>query len=77
MYAFSQKTIWSSRIDAGSEGRVFIDTGVTWIISENWATRLYASSKFFDYENGKQGDADWYMYDASESGVGLSISYLF
>jgi hypothetical protein len=77
MYAFSQKTIWSSRIDAGSEGRVFIDTGVTWIFSENWATRLYASSKFFDYENGKQGDADWYMYDASESGVGLSISYLF
>lgn len=76
-YAINSTTIWSSRVDVGSEGRRFFNTGVTWILTENWSTRLYASATQYDYEEGSEGDDDWYMYDATESGFGLGVAYMF
>jgi len=76
-YPISPTMIWSSRADVGSEGRAFIDTGITWVLSKSWTTRLYASATQYDYESGSRGSSDWYKYDATESGVGLSAAYMF
>jgi len=76
-YPISPTMIWTSRADVGSEGRAFIDTGITWVLSKSWTTRLYASATQYDYESGSRGSSDWYKYDATESGVGLSAAYMF
>jgi len=76
-YMINPKMIWSSRVDAGTEGRLFVNAGVTWLCSDRWATRLYASSLKVDFEEGHRGDKDWYLYDATENGAGLSLTYMF
>lgn len=78
--AFSKTMLWHTSVDIGagdSEGSTTFNTGVTWLFSPSWATTLYAKHYSVEYENGSAGDEDWYLYDASEFGAGLGITYLW
>jgi hypothetical protein len=69
---------WNNRVDAGfggSEGTFSGSTGLTWAFAEHWAGQLFASFMAVEYENGKMGDTDWYLYDANEASAGIKILY--
>jgi hypothetical protein len=73
---FTEKWIWSNRFDAGyggSEGTYNAYTGLTWRFYKYLSTTLYGRYTAVEFENGDKGDTDWYLYDADEYGVGLSI----
>ncbi len=77
-YGFNKEWSWSSQLDIGGGGSdftYFANTGVNWSFAENWTTRLYGQILALDYEDGSKGDADWYLYDAKEFGIGLGINY--
>ena len=77
---FSKTVVWNTKVDIGagdSEGSTTFNTGVTWLFSPSWATTLYAKHYSVEYENGSEGDEDWYLYDSSEFGAGLGITYLW
>ncbi len=79
-YALSDTVAWTSRVDygvMGSEGTLFVDTGITWRFRDAWSARFYASSLAHDYEEGDPGDSDYYVYDVDEFGAGISILYHF
>ncbi|MBV1929779.1 MAG: DUF481 domain-containing protein [Gammaproteobacteria bacterium] len=71
---------WKTKVDIGAGGSdlsTTINTALAWNFSESWVTSLYGNYYSVDYENGNEGDSDWYEYDADEFGVGLSITYLW
>jgi len=73
--ALSKKIGWSTSFDAGfggSNGTYKLATGISWRVWKFLALRPNAFYTAIDFENGEKGDADWYMYDANEFGVGLS-----
>jgi hypothetical protein len=70
--------IWGSTAEAafgGSDGSYRLNTGVLYMFAEQWAARLYGDFHAIDFENGSRGDSDWYLYDADEFGLGLSVLY--
>lgn len=72
--------VWKTRADIGAGGSdlsTTINSGIAWNFSESWVTSLYGNYYSVDYENGSEGDSDWYQYDADEFGMGLSITYLW
>lgn len=72
------KWTWMSRLNAGfggSEGSYFAQTGLTWQINPSWSASATAKYMKVEFENGRQGDADWYLYDAEETSLGLSVLY--
>ena len=74
----SDNWTWNTRGDAGfggSEGVYSASTGVTWRFLENWSATLSAKYAAVEFENGNQGDADWYLYDVDETTMGLAILY--
>ena len=69
---------WISRVNAGfggSDSAFFVQTGVTWRFHKNWSTALNAKYLKVKFENGSQGQSDWYFYDAKEKSLGLSVLY--
>jgi hypothetical protein len=76
----AEKWVWNNRVDAGfggSEGTYSGSTGVTWRVYKGFSSTLYGKYTAVEYENGNKGEADWYLYDADEFGVGLAILYNF
>lgn len=74
--ALAKKWSWDSLLNAGfggSEGSYTVQTGIGWHFAKHWATSLYGKFASVEYENGTPGDSDWYLYDADEFGVGLSV----
>jgi hypothetical protein len=74
----AQKWTWNTRFNAGyggSEGTYFASTGVTWRFLNNWSTSLIGRYSAVEYENGSEGNSDWYYYDAEESALSLNILY--
>ena len=74
--ALSKKIGWSTSFDAGfggSNGTYKVATGISWRVWKFLALRPFAFYTAIDFENGEKGDADWYMYDANEFGVGFSF----
>ena len=79
-YKISNETAWNTQLDAGfggSDGTYHVNTGIAWKFADSWSTNFYGDYIQHDYENGARGDADWYLYDLAEFGVGIGISYHF
>jgi len=75
---FADTWSWNSRANAGfggSDGTYLVSTGVTWRFHKHWSTSLTGKFDSVDYENGSQGESDWYYYDANESSLGLNILF--
>lgn len=71
-------TMWTTKADiggGGSDGSATFNTGVAWQFSQNWVASLYGNYYTVDFKEGSKGDADYYMYDASEFGVGAGILF--
>ncbi len=76
----SDKWSWNTRVDAGfggSEGTVGFNTGASWRFADSWAASFYGKYTAQDFENGTKGDADWYLYDVDEFGVGATVLGLY
>ena len=72
--------MWNNRITAGfggSEGTYMGQTGITWIFYKGWSSTLYGNYTAVEFENGDEGDSDWYLYDIDEFGIGLGFLYNF
>lgn len=79
-YAISPTLVWSSQVDygvGGSEGTTHASTGISKVFGENWLVRGYVDVKEIEFENGNRGDADWFLYDATETKLGVAFMYLF
>jgi hypothetical protein len=71
---------WDSRLNAGyggSEGTYQALTGLTWRFHKNWSTNIFGKYTAVEFENGTRGNADWYLYDVDEYGLGLGILFHF
>ncbi len=74
--AFAKKWSWDSLLNGGlggSEGSYTFQTGIGWHFAKHWSASLYGKLAAVEYENGRPGDSDWYLYDVDEFGVGLSV----
>lgn len=74
----AEKWSWNNRLEAGyggSDGSYLAKTGISWMFAEHWSTSLYAQYYAVDFENGDEGDSDWYLYDVDEFGWGLNVMY--
>ena len=49
--------------------------GAEWLYKKSWSTNLTAKYQAIEFENGSEGDSDWYLYDADESGVSIGFLY--
>ncbi len=79
-HPISKTWIWNTRADVSfgdSDGGFFVDTGATWHFADSWSAKFYGSYLKHNYENGTRGDADWYLYDAAEFGVGANIIFRY
>lgn len=77
---FAEKWLWKNKMNGGfggSEGTYFLSSGVTWRFHPRWSTEVYGDYTAIDYENGKKGDTDWYVYDVDEFIWGLNILFHF
>lgn len=75
---FAKEWSWNSRLNAGfggSDGTYLVSTGVVWRFHPNWTTGLNGQYKSVKYETGDQGEGEWYLYDADESSLAISIAY--
>jgi hypothetical protein len=79
-YAFSPKWSWSLSADGGfggSEGSFTGKTSITWKPHPHWSFSPNATFSSTEYENGEEGDTDWYLYDMDQTQFGLSFLYHF
>jgi hypothetical protein len=79
-YAFSPTTSWSTQVDVSSgdsEGTSHFNTGINWIYGENWVFRASVDVKQIEFQQGDPGDSDYFLYDADETKLGGSFSYVF
>ena len=79
-HAFSKTTSWSTQVDVSagdSEGTSHFNTGVNWVYSKNWVFGASIDLKSIEFEQGKPGDSDYFLYDADETKVGANFLYLF
>lgn len=79
-YALNEKWFWSSALEAGfggSEGSFGANTGLTWRFGMKWSASAVLSWSAAEYEEGEEGDADYYLYDATMTKLGLGIMYHF
>ncbi|MCK5505523.1 MAG: hypothetical protein KAJ10_10190 [Thermodesulfovibrionia bacterium] len=75
---FTKELIWNTSGNAGfggSEGTYMGQTGLTWIFYKGFSSTLYGMYTAVEFENGDEGDSDWYLYDVDEFGLGLSFAY--
>lgn len=78
--ALAPKVHWSTSLDAGfggSEGTFHVGTGVQWRFWKHMSIGPNFNFMALDYENGDPQDSDWYKYDASEFGAGISFLFHF
>ena len=71
---------WITKADiggGGSESSTTFNTGVAWRFHEHWTTAFYGQYYSVEFENEDKADADWYLYDADEFGVGIGITFTF
>ena len=76
----ASKLSWSTRVDAGfggSNGSFYGFSGVSWRIVRHFSFGPFGSFFKNDFENGTEGDPDWYLYDTNEFGVGISVMFHF
>ena len=76
--SLAEKWTWNNRFNAGfggSEGTYQAMTGISWRFLERWSATLYGKYMAVEYENGDEGDTDWYLYDVDEFGAGLSVLF--
>lgn len=69
---------WNTRLNAGfggSDGTYTVQTGFTWRFHRSWSAGAAAKYTKVKFENGHEGDSDWYLYDAKESNIGLNVLY--
>ena len=69
---------WSTRVIAGfggSDGTYTVQTGFNWRFHKSWSAGAAAKYTKVKFENGHEGDSDWYLYDAEESSIGLNVLY--
>jgi hypothetical protein len=79
-YALSPKVNWVAGGDAGfggSNGTFAFATSLSYKVAKHWSLGPNFTFTAVDYENGEVGDADWYLYDASEFGAGIGLMYHF
>jgi hypothetical protein len=79
-HIMSKEWLWNTRFDAGfggSEGTYLFNTGATWIFAESWMATFFGKYVAVDFENGSRGNADWYLYDVDEFGIGATVLYVF
>jgi hypothetical protein len=79
-YAFAPKWLLSASLDGGfggSEGTVNFSAGLSWRFWKYMSAGPMFSYKAVEFENGEKGDADWYLYDVDEFGVGASFLFHF
>ena len=72
--------VWSSRVDVGYsdvDTAYHINSGVNWQFADSWSARFYGDYLKYDYEDGNEGDAGWYLYDTAEYGAGATINFNF
>jgi hypothetical protein len=77
-FQLSKKWSWNNRVTAGyggSEGTYSAQTGVTWRFHKHWSTSLLGKYTAVKFEEGNRGDANWYLYDVDEFGLGLNILF--
>jgi hypothetical protein len=75
---FAQTWTWTTRLNAGfggSEGTYLASTGVTWRFLKHWSLGLTGKYAAVEFENGSEGDSDWYLADADESTLSLNVLY--
>ncbi len=71
---------WDNRLNAGyggSDGTYQAYSGLTWRFHKNWSTNFFGKYTAVEFENGTKGNADWYLYDVDEFGLGLGILFHF
>ena len=76
----SQQWMWTTRLNAaggGSDGTYLAQTGANYAINKNWTVGVVGKYMKVKFEDGNRGEPDWYLYDADESSVGLSVLYNF
>ncbi|MGB0344392.1 MAG: hypothetical protein ACPGGJ_03265 [Coraliomargarita sp.] len=79
-YMLGQKWLWTSALEGGfggSEGSFGASSGLTWKFGQHWSASAILSVTAAEYEEGDSGDADYYLYDANETKLGLGIMYHF
>ena len=72
----SRKVRWNTRADVGfggSNGTFAVATALTWTPLRWLTLSPNAFLKAIDFENGEEGDTDWYLYDTNEFGWGLAF----
>lgn len=73
---FTDKWIWTNKFNAGfggSEETYFFSTDIAWWIRRYFSTSLYGQYMSVEFENGNEGDSDWYRYDVGELGAGINL----
>jgi hypothetical protein len=71
---------WKTYIDLGggdSEGSYTVYSAFSWNFAKSWVASFYGRYYAVEYENEKEGDANWYLYDSAEFGLGLGILFLW
>jgi len=58
-----------------SEGGYTAKTGFNWAINKTWSTSFSVKAQAVDYENGDEGDADWYHYDVDQTSAAIGFLY--
>ena len=79
-YMLGQKWLWTSALEGGfggSEGSFGASSGLTWKFGQHWSASAILSMTAAEYEDGDSGNADYYLYDANETKLGLGIMYHF
>jgi hypothetical protein len=78
-YNLSSKWIWSASSDGGfggsDDGSFSLLTGIGWRAMKHFTFSINYRYSTVSYENDFQGDPEWFLYDADESGAGIGIMY--
>ncbi len=76
----ASKLSWTTRTDAGfggSNGSFSASSGVSWRALRHVSFGPQVSFLSSDFENGTEGDAAWYLYDANEFAIGVAVAFHF
>jgi hypothetical protein len=79
-YMLSPKWSWNLNADAGfggTEGTYSFATNLSWKAHSHWSISPNFSYSALEMLNGEIGDSDFYIYDANEFGMGISVLYHF
>lgn len=78
--SLAPKLGWGTVLDVGfggSNGSFKAASALSWQVRPHIALSPNVSFSTTDFENGTKGDADWYLYDADDTTVGLAVMFIF